>query len=333
LLLQNVSSPLGGAQKAAWAVLISYLFSFTAAFVCFLVKGGSISSPKKQLKSLFNSSMPITSVRASNSLIASAVAVILPAMLLKTGFSESEALQQFGIITGMVIPILFIPATLIGSISLVLVPELSEDFYKHNQERLLKNIQRGIKFSFLTACIFLPFFYAFGEDIGKIAFSNVQAGVLIRKSCFILPAMCLAMISTSILNSMGFERKTFLFYLLGEAGMLVCIFFLPSVCGIFSYTLGMTASFFITGALNLFFIQKKFNIFKKEQGQVRDYSFSRALLLLFPLSFFGQFISSLCKKFAGGFLALVFAALILTIATLFVYLFFIFPCKKRRKKS
>ena len=43
LLLQNVSSASSGAEKAAWAVVISYLFSFTASFLCFILKGGKFS--------------------------------------------------------------------------------------------------------------------------------------------------------------------------------------------------------------------------------------------------------------------------------------------------
>ena len=35
ILLQNVTEPLLGAKNAAWAAVISYLFSFTASFICF----------------------------------------------------------------------------------------------------------------------------------------------------------------------------------------------------------------------------------------------------------------------------------------------------------
>ena len=137
LLLQNVTSPASGARLAAWAVVISYFFSFTLSTIWFFVKGGRLSSPEKQLKPLFTSSLPITSVRASASLINSAIAVLLPVMLIRAGFDEREALRLFGVVSGMVLPILFVPSTLIGSLSLVLVPELSEDFYRKNYKRYL----------------------------------------------------------------------------------------------------------------------------------------------------------------------------------------------------
>ena len=268
LLLQNVSSPTVGAEKAAWAVVVSYLFSFSASCLAFLFCGGKISSPKKQLKPLFNATLPITSVRASGTFIASAVAVLLPAMLVRSGIGESEALKLFGTVTGMAIPVLSIPSTLIGSLALVLVPELSEDFYKKSYERLLKNVRRGLRFAFAVACVLLPFFYALGEDMGKIAFSNAQAGEIIKKSCPILLPMSMAMISTSILNSLGFEKKSFLFYILGESAMLLCILFLPTLCGVYAYVIGTGASFALTAGFNLIFLHKK--CLEMEKGHRQD---------------------------------------------------------------
>ena len=319
LLLGNVSSPAIGAEKAAWAVIISYLFSFTTSLLCFLFLGGKISSPKKQLKPLFNATLPITSVRASGTFITSAIAVILPVMLVKSGISESEALKLFGMITGMVIPILFIPATLIGSLALVLVPELSEDFYKKREDRLRKNIHRGLKFSFGVACILLPVFYALGEDMGKIAFSSVQAGILLKKSCPILLPMSITMISTSILNSLGFEKKSFLFYILSEALMLLCVLILPAVCSIYAYVIGMGASFSLNAILNLLYLRKKCTFLQKRRGQSRKRFYIPTIFCILPLSLLGQFLNTLFKRFMGQILAFCASGLCLGIATFLLY--------------
>lgn len=319
LLLGKVSSPASGAEKAAWAVVISYLFSFGASFLCFFFLGGKISSPKKQLKPLFNATLPITSVRASGTFITSAIAVILPAMLVRLGTSENEALKLFGMMTGMVIPVLFIPVTLIGSLALVLIPELSEDFYKKREERLRKNIQRGLKFSFAVACVLLPFFYALGEDMGKIAFSNAQAGLLIKKSCLILLPMSVTMISTSILNSLGFEKKSFLFYILSEGVMLLCILVFPAVCGIYAYVVGMGASFSLNAVLNLLYLRKKCAFLGKRRGQGRRYFYSTAVFCVLPLSLFGQFLNTLFKRFTGQIFAFCASGLCLGTMTFFLY--------------
>ena len=299
LLLQRVTDPLVGATNAAWAAVISYLFSFTASLICYFVRGGRFSSPKKQFKPLFNATLPLTSVRVSGTLVNSAVAVLFPAMLIRAGVSDSEALTLFGVATGMALPILMIPATVIGSLSLVLVPELSEDYYRKNNNRLYKNVERGLRVALLVAFFLLPFFYALGEDLGKLAFSNELAGEIISKSCPLLLPMSLSMITTGMLNSLGFEKRTFLYYFIGAAAMFLCIFFLPALCGVYAYIIGMGASFLITAALNLALL------FQKCRGAFTAYGkrllsvLARATIALLPLSVLGKLLSVLFKSVLG----------------------------------
>ncbi|MBO5363082.1 MAG: polysaccharide biosynthesis C-terminal domain-containing protein, partial [Clostridia bacterium] len=231
----------------------------------------------------------------------------------------------------MVFPVLFTPSTLIGSLSLVLVPELSEDYYRKNYERLKKNLLRGLRFAFFIACVLIPFFYALGEDIGRLAFSNQTAGEMIKKSCLILLPMSLTMISTAMLNSLGFEKQTFVFYFVGAAALLLSVLFLPKFCGAYAYVVGLGISYLLTAACNLALLYKKCPFLKKERGQVRDYSPIFALLSVLPLSLLGQFCSTLFKNFAGETLCAVFTALVLALTTAFVYLALrILPLSKKK---
>ncbi len=319
LLLKNVSSPTQGANLASWAVVISYLFSFTASTLCFFFRGGKLSQPKDTLKPLFNASLPITSVRTGSSLIASAVAVLLPVMLMRAGASEKEALTLFGVLSGMAIPVLFIPSTVIGSLSLVLVPELSEDYYRKNTKRLYQNIARGLVVSFLVACFLTPFFYAVGEELGMLAFSEPLAGKFIRAGCPILLPMSLTMISTGMLNSMGHEKQTFLFYFIGEGIMLLCIWLLPPLCGGYAYLVGMGASFVVTALCNLIYLRKKckglYEQMKKDKGVCGLFTLLKGGICVLPLSLVGRLFFALFSRFCGTFLAVLFAATALFLLT------------------
>ncbi len=320
-LLKQVPSPTVGAERAAWAVVLSYALSCLFALLWFFAVGGRFSKPKNALKPLFNAAMPITFVRASGSLVSSAVAVLLPAMLVKAGLSTSEALQQFGVLSGMVMPVLFIPSTLIGSLALVLVPELSEDYYRKNTLRLQKNISRGLRFAFLIACLLLPFFFVLGEDVGRLAFASDSAGVMIAKSCPILLPMSLTMISTSILNSIGFEKQTLLFYFLGAAALLICVLVLPAFFGIYAYCVGLFVSYFVTALCNLIFLHKKCPVFSKRWGQVCVQLIFPALIAVLPVSLLGGFCLSLFKRFFGQVLAPVCTFLVMGISTFLIYFF------------
>ena len=311
LLLKNTTDPLAGAKGVAFSTALACLFSFVLVVLCFLLFGGKLSSPKSQLKPLFNATLPITSVRLSSSLVNSAIAVLLPAMLIRTGVSSAEAIKLFGVVTGMVMPVLTIPATLIGSFSLVLIPELSEDFYAGNTTRLYKNVGRGIRISLIIACMLLPFFFTLGETFGRIAFSSVLAGEMIKKACPVLIPISLSMITTGMLNSLGFEKQTFIFYFLGAAAMFLCITLLPSVCGIYSYILGIGASFTVTAFCNLLLLKRKcaglFASQKKAFLSLLVYLAS-FLCVAFPS---GALFASLFQKICGEYLALLFAGIAL----------------------
>ena len=320
LLLQNVATPLSGAKLAAWAVVISYFFSFTVSVAWFFIKGGKISSPKQQLKPLLKSSLPITSVRASASLVNSAVAVLLPVMLIRSGFSEGEALQIFGVISGMVLPILFVPSTLIGSLALVLVPELSEDFYRKNFKRLYTNLARGLKFAFFTAALIIPFFFALGEEFGTFVFANPLAGQMIKRSCCLLLPMSVAMISTAMLNSLGYEKQTFAFYFVGAACMFACILLLPRFCGGYAYLIGLGASFASTAVCNLVFLLKKCPIYEKRGGHVFVHEYLPTLIVACFLSISALLLHRLFLFFTGSVLSIVLTGVALLIQSVLAYL-------------
>ncbi len=342
-MLGNVGSPLEGAQKAAWAMAIADILSCVAAVACFFVAGGKLCAPKKELKPLFNAAIPITSVRTSGSLVSSAVAVLLPAMLVKAGVSEGEALSLFGIVSGMVLPVLMIPSTLIGSLALVLVPELSEDYYRKNEERLRKNIRRGVRFAALVACALIPLFCVLGEDMGRIAFSSVVAGEIIAKSCVILLPMSLTMITTSMLNSIGFEKQTFLFFFLGAAALLSCILLLPPVCGVYAYVIGLGASYAVTAVFGLLFLGKQCPFLSKARGKVRVQPIFLSGSAILPLTLFGELCHAFFARFTGEVLCFLLTGGAITVATLAFYFFArllswdslksLFFHRKRRKRA
>ncbi len=319
LLIRNATDALSGAKLAAWAVVISYLFSFTLSILCFCLCGGKLSSPKKHFKPLFNAAMPITSVRASGTLVSSSIAVLLPVMLMRSGIENSQALALFGVASGMALPILMIPSTVIGSIALVLMPELTQDYFNHNDSRLFHNVTRGLSVAMLVACFLLPIFYALGQDAGNIAFSNAFAGEMIAKSCPLILPMSLSMISTSVLNAIGCEKQTLAFFLISAATMLACILFLPAVCGVYAYPIGMGLNFLVNATCNITFLFHKCKGLFGYAGKRLFSLFARAIISVLPLSLIGNGLRFFFHLFFGELLAFSFTAITLMITTLVLW--------------
>lgn len=246
-----------GARAAVIAVLVSYVFSFLVSVGWYLIKGGRFVKPGKQFKPLFTASLPITAMRTSTSLLNSCVAMFLPALLTAAcGYTDAEALALYGTVLGMSVPILFMPNSLIGSIAVVVAPEMSENFYAKRTELLKRDIEKTLKASVLIATVLIPFTFALGIDVGELLYANRLSGEVISRFSFMMLPMCLSMITTTVLNSMHYEVRTLIYFFIGALAMLASIFAFTSLLGINAYMVGLTFSFILTAVLNLRLLKK-----------------------------------------------------------------------------
>ena len=247
----------GGAKAAVIAVLISYVFSFAVSLFWYFFTGGKLVNPKGQFKPLFTAALPVTAMRTSTSILNSLVAMFLPALLsYACGYSDSEALAIYGAVLGMSVPVLFIPSPLISSIAVVVAPQMSENFYSKRTDLLKKDIEKTLKSSILIATVLIPLTFTEGRDIGLFLYDNALSGEIISNFSFMMLPMCLSMITTTVLNSMHYEIKTLVYYFIGAAAMLACIFGLTHFWGIYAYMVGITLNFIITAILNLRLLNK-----------------------------------------------------------------------------
>lgn len=246
-----------GARRAGMAVFISYVFSFAVSLVWYFRKGGRLVNPKAQIKPLLSASLPVTAMRTSTSLLNSLVAVLMPFLLVKMcSMTDSEAVSLYGVAAGMAVPILFIPSSLIGSIAVVLAPELSENYYKNRTELLKADVERSLKSAALIAFLLIPLLFAAGGAAGEVLFSDKLSGEMVEKSCAMLLPMCISMITGTVLNSMNREKATLINYFAGAAAMIACLAALTPLIGVYSYVAGLAASYVITAVLNMRLLKK-----------------------------------------------------------------------------
>lgn len=299
-LVYGVTDPILGAQRATVAVLISYVFSFGVSLFWYFRTGGRLVNPKSQLKPLFASSLPITAMRTSTSLINSAVAVLLPLLLMKTyGLNNSEAISLYGVAIGMGVPLLFAPSSLIGSISVVVAPELSENYYRKKTDLVKFDVEKSVRAAIFIAALLIPILFVSGDEIGEFLYSNKMCGEIVQRSAFILLPMCIAMITNTVLNSMNCEKKTLLNFFLGAAAMLISIAALTKFVGVYSYIIGLALSYIISGALNL-------RLLKKKCPGVKYLKYAaHALIVVAITCAFGSFLNGIISRYMGAFWQLV----------------------------
>ncbi len=314
ILISQVTDVYKGAFRAGVAVLVSYIFSFLLATTVFIIRKHRLVSPKGQLKPLLYSALPVTFMRTANSLSMSLVSVILPARLILAGYTNAQAMSVFGSAMGQAIPLLFIPTTLIGSFTLVLIPEISENYYKKRHFYLKRDVEKALKLTTFLTCLFIPVFLVCGEEIGILVFGNHECGKYLTASSFLMLFMSLSNITTSMLNSMGLENKTLLFFVIGGAFMLLSTWFLPSVIGIYSLIVGFAFIYVLTTVLNLILLNKHC----AQKPQYFKFVCHSAMLIL-PTVLVGIMLEKMLLAPLGLFLTLAVCAVCMMVFGAFLY--------------
>ncbi len=253
ILIQGSMATADGSYVSAISLSIACFFSAIAVVFVYLKNGGKFKfSKNKQIyKDIIKQAAPITGVRIAGSLIQPLIALIVPMRLVSAGYTSAQALSLYGTAIGMTVPLLFIPSTIIGSLSTALVPDLSSAIAKENSNYINTRIMSSVKFAIFISVLFIPLYMGAGSFIGNFFYDNAQSGLLLEQSAWIMLPMGLTNISSSVLNSLGQEVKSMKNYILGSILLILSIWFLPKFMGVNSLIWGFGLCFCTTCILNL----------------------------------------------------------------------------------
>lgn len=160
-------------------------------------------------KEIMRIAAPITGGRYLSTALRTVENMLVPASLVSFGMENSAALSNFGMIKGMALPILFFPSSLLGAVSVLLIPEICEAKVK-NQIGVVKSlIKRVLKITTLSGSLFGAFFLVCGGDVGILIYKNNGVGSLITALAPLTPLMYLDSVCDGILK--GLDEQSFTF--------------------------------------------------------------------------------------------------------------------------
>lgn len=249
------------ASIAVWGLVcgegVSFLFCVTALLLSknktTPSTGFRVTSPGRKLLTY---SLPLSTNRLALTLFSSFESILIPSRLCLFGYNQSDALSVYGVLTGMALSVVLFPSVLTNSVSVMLLPVVSEADSKNNHEKINQTIYRTIFFSLLLGSLCTIGFLISGKWIGDVLFGNALAGKFIRMLSFICPFWFLSSILSSILHGLGMTGYPFLLNLLGSVVRICFVFFLIPVYGLKAYLIGMLVSQMLTGGLSVVLLWK-----------------------------------------------------------------------------
>ncbi|MBR1987824.1 MAG: oligosaccharide flippase family protein [Clostridia bacterium] len=300
VLLWNISSMTDATINTVLSFDITCLLSAIIVVVIYLKKS-KLCFKKGEYKNIIKSASPVTAVKLTSSLVQPLTTLLIPALLVASGYTSSEAVSSFGIVMGMTFPMLFVPMAIIGSISMVLIPTISSMLSNSDYSSISYNINQSISVSIFISVLFVPLYMSVGDLIGIVLYNNLTSGIILQMSAFCIIPITLTNLTGSILNALNLEVKSFVNYLLGSIILIISLLILTPIIKVNAITVSYLISMSVISMLNIRRINKTIPNLKLN---IISTTFKYSLIIL-PCSILGHLVANIFVEVIGNFLSAV----------------------------
>lgn len=250
------------ASVAAWGLVFGEAGAFLLCITALLFSkeepqkntGYRVSSPGKKLLAY---SIPLSMNRLALTLFVSFESILIPSRLVLFGYSQTDALSVFGILTGMALSVVTFPTVFTNSVSVMILPAISEADSRNDAEKIRKTIYQTIFTCLLLGSVCTGGLLLTGKWIGDFLFGNALAGKFICLLSYICPFLFLSSILSSIMHGLGMPAYPFLLNLLGIGIRIYFVYFQIPRYGLKAYLIGMLLSQIVTSVLSIRILWKK----------------------------------------------------------------------------
>ncbi len=218
--------------------------------------------PQGFTKNFLGIILPVTGAAVLNSLLGSASSVILPQRLMASGLTKSQSLEQLGILSGMAMPLLILPAALIGSVCTVLMPEISRSRARGDQRRMDILTQKAIGLTGLFAIPITALIVPLAPTLSRLFFGQPLALPYIGLLGISTVLAYYQMVTAGLLNGMGAQWFSVGAAVLGECTQLGLVWVLaaqPS-CGVYGYIFAQICAGLLAVSCNFYQLCRRCNL-------------------------------------------------------------------------
>ncbi len=259
----------------------SEAFSCLILFFFYILQRKNYPPCNASRQALSKRFLGITLPIAASALVRSALTttehLLIPIGLKKTGLDADGAFAQYGIVSGMVLPILLYPMALLSSFASITIAELSARCSAgEGKEKIRKTVTKGLSFAIIFGIGCACLIGTFSSRLGMAIYKSSEAGVFLKVLAPLVFFMYLDHISDGMLK--GLDKQNYVMkvnILDASLSVLFAIILVPRL-GIY----GFIASLYLCECLNCFF------------------SFGRLFLMIKPdVSVFASFTMPACCAF------------------------------------
>lgn len=268
----------------------------------------------KVKKKILKISFPVAITSYIRSGLSSFKQFLIPTSLEKSGISYSLAISNYGIINGMVMPILMFFSVFITSFASLLVPEFSRLLAGNNHNRMKYVCETIFKNSFIFSIGIGSILFFFSSEISYAIYQNLSCDFWIK---ILSPLVIFMYIDTIIDNLLKGINESFWVMccnIIDLVTTITILYFLVPILGMTGYIFSIYVSEILNFTISNFQLKKKIPF---------KLSLKKFILLPFISSILSYFLTNLIKIIFNNFIwFLIFKMLIYLILYILILLIF-----------
>lgn len=225
---------------------IAELISFIISFSLYLYdrkhnfEEGNTASDKikektSKLKEVISIAFPVALSAYARSGLITAEHLAIPWGLKKNGASTDKALASYGIIHGMVMPVILFPSAILSAFSGLLIPEVAECRAKNDVSQIRYITGRVFQVSLLFSIGVAGIFICFSNELGMTIYKSSEAVAYIKLIAPLIPVMYLDSAVDSMLKGLGQQLHSMKINIIDASLSLILVVILIPKIGIYGY--------------------------------------------------------------------------------------------------
>lgn len=175
--------------------------------------------------------------------------VLIPIGFQKNGKSCEQALASYGLISGMAMPLILFPNTIILVFSNLLIPEFAQFNTRSEFSRIKKNTQKTIKCTLIFSIIISILIFLFASQLSKVLYKSNSVVIYVKILAPLIPIMYIDSVVDAILKGLDKQVAVLKINIIDLLTSIFLIYLLIPKAGIIGYIF----TIYFSELLNFFF--------------------------------------------------------------------------------
>ena len=189
--------------------------------------------------------------------------LLIPQLVQLSGISASQSLAQYGMLGGMVLPVLLFPAALPAALGTLLLPEIARRHAQGRADGVRCLTRRTLHLTLFISTACCMGFMLLGKPLMLLLYRSEAAGGQLCLLAPMLPLVCMDALCDALLKGLGKQTTTMLIETADGVTRIAGLFLLLPRMGMLGYVVVLYLSALLCSAIRVILLCKNVGLMRK----------------------------------------------------------------------